>query len=63
MVPTGPFSALSKLKWDFSKAPAKASKQVPAPVNEEQISDIRQTSGIIAASLAPAGTLVGEAGP
>lgn len=55
--------ALNKLKLDFSKAPAKASKQVPAPVNEEQISDIRQTARIIAASPAPAGTLVGEAGP
>lgn len=55
--------APGKLKWDFSKASAKASKQVPAPVNEEQISDIREADGISTASLAPAGTPVGETGP
>jgi len=57
------FPALGKLKWDFNKAPAKASKQVPVPVNEEQISDIRKADGIITVSLVPVGTLVGEAGP
>lgn len=50
-----PSPSWNKLKWDFSKAHAKASKQVPAPVKEEQINDVRQTAGIIAAGLAPMG--------